>query len=151
MSFSNIENTQLPICKEAREILSEFLDKEKKYIYSSKEIRKLFTFEKKEEFIHSTLSLEEFIKIHKLREIYNEKYPNQYTTKSKKKHGNNQNQNQNQTNTYISSSKENVIESIQSGDSNEFPSIEDIEYYSEPEEYELNSHDFDMDSDDGYI
>ena len=62
-----------PVSNQVINILGEFIDKEKKYIYSPKEIRNLFTLQQKEEWLHSNLTMEDYIEKNKLKEIAQQK------------------------------------------------------------------------------
>ena len=62
-----------PVSDQVINILGEFIDKEKKYIYSPKQIRNLFTLQQKEEWLHSNLTMEDYIEKNKLKEIAQQK------------------------------------------------------------------------------
>ena len=62
-----------PVSNQVINILGEFIDKEKKYIYSPKEIRNLFTLQQKEEWLHGNLTMEDYIEKNKLKEIAQQK------------------------------------------------------------------------------
>ena len=55
------------ICNEVRNILHEFVDRDRLYMYSPYYKRKLFTSEDYQDFLHkSTLTIDDYIKIHNL-------------------------------------------------------------------------------------
>ena len=74
MDITTIEFPESPmnyVCSQVKEAISDFINREATYIYSSYDKRKLFSLKDREDFVrNSTLSVDEYIIKHNLDYIY---------------------------------------------------------------------------------